>query len=497
MTGCKMRRRVAVATSLLAVCLAVSGAGRPAGAQTPPLPAPVPRPGPATEEVEVPSFLRLSDAIRIAMAGSTQLGSRQAQLAASRKARTASIFALGPDLNAQAVLQRATRTDFDVTQTTSVPTNIESVVTTDGDTLTFGTNPVDQTVDLGDVDETSKFKQVQISSSIRLFDGFANYYRIGAANNAVRSDEFDAMYTSTVVQATVIESYYNLLRAQLLLDVAEDAVKVSQEQLDRTQALYELGSAARSDVLKSQVQLGQTRLTLVQARNGERQGRANLVHSMNLFHQPDFGIDTTLATIPEETVDFDAEVQFARNNRLDVQSLREVEKAQGKRVVVARGPLLPSLDFSYDVAYTDQESQFRFGAQKTRNRSWAFFANWNVFDRYQVYANISQAKANQRVAEYNRRQVELDAVREIREFVNEMQEARERYTVARENVERSREDLRLAQEKFRVGAGTILDVTTAESDLTTTRASEVQAIVDYRISRARLNRATGRPLAEL
>src|SRR5262245_51526195 len=114
MTGCKMRRRVAVATSLLALCLAVSGSGQQAGAQA--LPAPVPRPGPVAEEPEVPTFLRLSDAIRIALEGSTQLGSRQAQLDASRKARTASIFALGPDFNAQAVLQRATRTDYDVTQ---------------------------------------------------------------------------------------------------------------------------------------------------------------------------------------------------------------------------------------------------------------------------------------------------------------------------------------------------------------------------------------------
>ena len=67
----------------------------------------------------------------------------------------------------------------------------------------------------------------------------------------------------------------------------------------------------------------------------------------------------------------------------------------------------------------------------------------------------------------------------------------ERLTVSRENVVRSQEDLRLAQEKFRVGAGTILDTITAESDLTLTRANEVTAIVDYLIGRANLARATG------
>ena len=496
MIGCNRCRGVAARASLVALCLGLFGPGGAARAQTPE-PAPAPPPGQVGTEPEVPSTLHLAEAIRIALQGSTTLGIRHAQLDASRKARLASYFALGPNLQVQGVVQKATRTDFDVVSTQNVPTNFESVLTTDNDILVFGTDEVPVSTDIGDVDETSAFRQFQVSSSIRLFDGLANYYRIGAAHDVVQSDEFDAMYTSTVVQEGVIEAYYNLLRAQLLLDVAQDAVQVAEEQLERTQALYDLGSAARSDVLKSQVQLGQNRLLLVQARNGERLARTGLVYAMNLFRAPEFGIDTTLATIPDEEIDFQAEVDFARSHRFDVQALREAEQAQGKRVVAARGPLFPSVDFSYDLSYNDQESQFRFGAQKTRSRSWALFANWNVFDRYAVYASISQAKANRRIAEYNRRQVELDAVREIRDFVNQLQEARERYAVARENVERSQEDLRLAQEKFRVGAGTILDVTTAESDLTSTRASEVQAIVDYRISRARLNRATGRPLADL
>lgn len=451
--------------------------------------------GGAVAQEEVPSFLRLSDAIRIALDGSTQIGIREAQLDAARTARWASIFALFPDLRMSAVTQKATRTDFDFTSTQVIPTAIDSIVTLSGNTFRF---VVDDTTitSVRDQDEVSAFKQVQLSSSIRLFDGLANYYRIGAASAEVRANEYDQGYTRSLVQTSVIEAYYTLLRAQLLHNVAREAVDVAQEQLQRTQSLYELGSAARSDVLKSQVQLGQTRLQLVQARNGERLARDGLVHAMNLMSAPPFTIDTTVVNLPEEDYDFQQEVQQAQSNRLDLMALRESETAQGRRVVAARGPLFPSVDFGYNLSYSDQESQFRFGAQKTRNRAWYFQANWNIFDRYQVYSSISQAKANRRIAEYNRRQTELDAVREIRDFINQIQEARERFAVARENVERSREDLRLAQEKFRVGAGTILDTITAESDLTSTKAAEVEAVVDYLISRARLYRATGRDFSE-
>jgi hypothetical protein len=87
------------------------------------------------------------------------------------------------------------------------------------------------------------------------------------------------------VTELVIDTYLNLLRAKLLLGVAVDAERVAHDQLDRTQALYELGSSARSDVLKQQVQHNQTRLNLVRANQLERQAHVDLEWAMNLEHE--------------------------------------------------------------------------------------------------------------------------------------------------------------------------------------------------------------------
>lgn len=428
----------------------------------------------AQQPVTVPQVLRLADAIRIALEGSTVIGSDAAQLDATRKERTAALFAFGPDLQVSGTRSSATRTEYDIPFTRP-----------------------DSTIGLRNEDEESAFRQYSASSSVRLFDGFANFARYSAAGHDVRADEHALEYTRHVVQENVVSAYYNLMRAQLLLKVAEEAESVAREQLERTQALYELGSAARSDVLKSQVQHGNTRLELVRARNNERQTHVDLEYAMNLITPTDFTIDTTMTNIPDLRVDYDEERARALTDRENLISLRHRETAASRRVWAARGGLLPSLDFQYSVSRTRSTSQFRFGSAENANRQWGFFANWNVWDRYQNYATIGRARANERLAEYTRRQAELDAVREVRQLVNSLGEARERLQVASENVARSREDLRLAQEKFRVGAGTILDTITAESDLTLTRANEVQAVVDYLIARANLARATGRDFSEL
>jgi len=441
----------------------------------------------------VPAFLRLPDAIKIALQSSNILGVQQQRLMVAKKQRTNEWFNLGPDLNASGQWAKSTRKDYDIV-VGEIPTDTRSVQTLEGDTLVtvLASTPI-----TGDRTEKSNFKSGSLSSTIRLFDGFANYNRISAAGHAVNAQEHSVEYTEQQVTELVVQTYLDLLRAQLLKGVATEAETVARDQLDRTKSLYELGSAARSDVLKQQVQHDQTRLDLVKAEQLERQSKVDLEWAMNLSGSAPFQIDTTLTQLELKTTDFESERAYAAEHRQNLLSLREAEKASDKRVWVARGTLLPTVDFRYSIARTRTNSEFRFGGAENFNREWALFANWNIWDRYSNYVRIDAAKADSRIAEYDRRQAELDAIREVRQLVNSMDEARERLAVSRETVTSAREDLRLAQEKFRVGAGTILDTVVAESDLTRARANEVQAIVDYLISRARLARATGRPLSEV
>ena len=59
-------------------------------------------------------------------------------------------------------------------------------------------------------------------------------------------------------------------------------------------------------------------------------------------------------------------------------------------------------------------------------------------------------------------------------------------------IEQAQEELRLAQERFRVGAGSTLERINAEVNLSSARADEVEAICDFLINKARLERAVGR-----
>jgi outer membrane protein TolC len=62
--------------------------------------------------------------------------------------------------------------------------------------------------------------------------------------------------------------------------------------------------------------------------------------------------------------------------------------------------------------------------------------------------------------------------------------------------EQAEEALRLAKARADAGTGTQLDVLDAENSLTQARTTQVQALHDYAVARARLQRATGQDIVE-
>ena len=100
-------------------------------------------------------------------------------------------------------------------------------------------------------------------------------------------------------------------------------------------------------------------------------------------------------------------------------------------------------------------------------------------------ANIDAARARVRATE-------LDISREVEQSINNVIEADERIQAAQVAVVSAQENFRLAQGRFDAGVGTILELTDAQLALTQAQNQEAQALADYRIALARLDRAVGR-----
>jgi outer membrane protein len=349
----------------------------------------------------------------------------------------------------------------------------------------------------GDNTFTSSSSSYGGSVGLNVFDGLRKYGSLKSARASLKAADASAGYTREQVIVNVAAAYFNLLRYERLLEVAAESRDLAAKELDRMDVYFKLGSAARSDVLQSKVRHEQTKLEVVRAQNSVEQAFANLAYSMNRPLAQRFAIERAALATDFSLDALDALYAEALQKRLDLQS-REygVEAAHGD-FLAAQAGFWPSLDLFRSYSHSKNESPYRFGAQKAEDWSWGYRVSWSIFDRLQTVSGRSQAKARERAADYQLQQARLDAQLEVRQIYNSLVEARERASLSRETITQAEEALRLAEERFRVGAGTTLDTITAQVNLAKARSDEVQAVCDYLINAAALDRAVGRAVRYL
>ena len=120
---------------------------------------------------------------------------------------------------------------------------------------------------------TSYSHRLSLSQNIVNLPDWYRYSASGAdlasSREVYRGSRADLVYQ-------VRQEYFSLLGAILLQQNAREALTVSEDQLKRSQALFDVGSVARSDVLQARVTRANAVRDEISARNSVEQSRAQL-----------------------------------------------------------------------------------------------------------------------------------------------------------------------------------------------------------------------------
>ena len=448
-------------------------------------------PAGAQETVKVTDdmpLLTLDDCLHIALQDSPTLQIADERQNMAAQDVTGAWGAFLPDLSLSRDWGKNKRTDFDIENQTAVP----GYYTYDsaGDSTLWYVSAGNGTYSDDTIHTT--YGTWGGRASLNVFSGFSKFANLSSSRNTLKAAEATRSYTRDMVIEDVITAYYNLLRSFRLLEVAIETRDQAAAELERTETYFRLGSTAKSDVLQQRVRLENTKLDVVVANNTVKKAFVDLAFYMNRPLAEGFRIDETLLETDFAIEPVDSLYAEALTNRQDLASSAFTAEARQKDVTSASANLWPRVDVYANYSHSDNESPYRFGSQVSQSTSFGYSVSWNIFDRLQTWTGRSKAKANARIAEYELSQARLNAQVEIRQLHTALIEARERYNVSIETIAQSQEELRLAQERFRVGAGTTLDIIVAQTNLASSRAQEVQAVCDFLIADAQMQRAVGR-----
>jgi outer membrane protein len=330
---------------------------------------------------------------------------------------------------------------------------------------------------------------VGVNANLELFDGFRRFAQKKAASANLDAAEAGLLNERYQVTLTTKQLFYDAAAQEELVRVADAQLRRAQEQLNASKQRLQLGSATRSDTLRSAVEVGNARILLMQAQANLETAQMSLGRQIGLDEPARAVADSTLPPVPDP-----------EPLRQDMQTAPEVvqaeaaAKASSAGIWVARSQYFPSLNLSYTDNRQGAENPLTSLGDYRETYSWRFGLSWTIFNGFQREGSQVQADVQRDVDEARaadtRRQVNADFARQFTSLNTSFQQI----GIAADNVAAADEDLRVQNERYRMGAATILDLLTSQESLTQAQVSLIQARFNYLVARAGLEALIGREL---
>ena len=327
-------------------------------------------------------------------------------------------------------------------------------------------------------------------------------YEGGRMKSAIRtarlsSEQAMLQYQTTVADALqeVYISYYGVLLNTELITVQEASIKLLSKELTDTQSRFEAGTVPRFNVLRAEVEVANARPRLIRARNALRISKNNLATTLgydvpqNVWEDIPLQLSGKLEATPLELT-LPVALTKALEDRPELGVLRKAEGLRREQIVNARSGYKPSVQIFG--GYGARNSNFSDElSEQVHGWTTGIQFSWNWFDGFLTKGRIQEARAL-----HSRALIDLDDTSrrielEVRTAYSNFIEAQEVLESQKKVQEQAEEALRLATARNEAGTGTQLDVLSAQTALTEARSTQVQAMHDYAVARARLERAVG------
>ncbi len=326
-----------------------------------------------------------------------------------------------------------------------------------------------------------------------LFTGF----RLSAASNAAeysaRAAQEDYSNDKSALIYNVRSAYWTLFKAQEFKKVVDENVEQVKAHLKDVEIMMEQGLATTNDLLKVKVQLSDAQLRQIETNNNVRLAMISLNNVLGIPLETPIALESSVTGLePAIAVDLNAMVRKAFDNRPDLRAMEFRVKAAEEGITAAKGSWWPQIFLSANYYYNRPNQRVQ-PVTDTFKDTWdiSLGVSLDVWNWGKTLHQTDQAGAQYEEAKDMFSQMKDAIILDITQSYLNMNQARERTEVARIGVQQAQESYRVTGTRFKEGLAQNSDMLDAEVALLQAKTNYTQALVDYELARARLQRAIG------
>lgn len=371
-----------------------------------------------------------------------------------------------------------------------------------------------------------------ISSQFTIWSGLSQLNNIQANKYTWLASKENLNQQKNDLSLNVATAFLQAVYTFELMKVAEAQVKISKEQLERTEKMAEAGTIAKSNVYDVKAQLANDEFTMTSAKNNRKLALLTLQQLLNIDTISNFDIDVPMLDVKDAGMlpktAFEV-YEIALKNQPQIKSAELSLTSSEKTLSAARGRISPSLSMSASIGtgysglakdvvgynyindtlgvipgigaltYTRQDpilkdTPFDTQVKNNVNKSVGFTLTVPLFNGLSTYTSIRNAKLSVLSNKYSYDLRKQQLLKTIAQAHADAQAAIDKYSSAVIARDAAQQSFYFSEQKFNAGALSAFDYSTAKNRLLRSEADLLNAKFDYIFKMKVLDFYQGKPL---
>jgi len=322
----------------------------------------------------------------------------------------------------------------------------------------------------------------------QLVTDFGRTHQLSKSSNYHAQAQQETVVTTRAdVLLRVNLDYYSVLKAQAVLQVANETVKNRQLVTDQVTQMAKSNLKSGLDVSFANVDLSRAQLLLVNAQNDLQASYAQLSDALGYQDQRTYQLmEEPLPGAPPP--DVEPLVTEALQNRPEIVSQGLDLKSAQSYATAERDlwfPTIAGVGVAGLIPYREEPLPSRYAAA-------AFNVNVPIFNGRLFNALHTEATARAAAQQQLLRDLQDRIAQDVRTAWLNVNSAYQRLSVTEKLLMEAKQAFDLAQARYKLGLSSIIELSQAQLNLTEAQIDEISAQYDYESQTANLNYQLGR-----
>lgn len=357
-------------------------------------------------------------------------------------------------------------------------------------------------------------------------------FNFGKTNAQIKMQKFNkiaAMYNfDDVVLETIFgvkSYYYNVLAAKATVDINKAYVQINERNYQRTKAYFDQGIKSKIDLVNAEVNLSDSKVTLVESIKAYQNAIVQLNNSMYVAYTPEYEIASTetfnfqqkevpvnlqkisekkdLSKTPEPVSDatltskvekmdvietfkfkpfpytFEECVELAKKNRPDLKAYNATLDAMKQSLLYIKREYYPEISASAGYNYRNQYNTNSFNVGVNLSSSLNILSQKYKIDNGKLQVDLAKNEIDL---------LEQNIYFEVQNAYINMVQLEKQIPLLAVKVKQTYENFELADGRYAVGIGDYIQLQDARVNYNNAQQSYVQTVYKYNVARANLEK---------